>query len=115
MSILAAVDPCVEGAGSGEEVGDVPLPDDGRILMAAHPRDDDVLKATDDQLVTPEPAPPAPPADPEVPEGDGIEQSVEVGPGGRVGRPSSAFDAPEGDALEQATETPGEIDSPDGR
>ena len=81
--------------------------------MAAHWHDDDVQVTTDDQPVTPEPAPPAPSGDFEVPERDGIEQSVEVDPGWRVGRRSTAFDAPEGDALEQAIEAPGETDRPE--
>ena len=83
--------------------------------MGAHWRDDDVLVTTDDQPVTPEPAPAARSRDFDVPERDGIEQSVEVDPGWRVGRPSTAFDAPEGDALEQAIEAPNETDRPDTR
>lgn len=78
--------------------------------MATPMRDDEPVLATDDQLVDPMPAPPSVPGDPEAPEPDAFEQSFEVAPGWRVGRPSAAFDAPEADALDQATDVPAEAD-----
>ena len=62
--------------------------------------------SSEEEPISPEPAPPERPQDPEAPERDALEQTNEVAPGWRVGAMDRGLEVPEADALDQATEIP---------